>query len=76
MVVSIMLVLFNSCEIDYSIKFKYVPGDIVHHKMSGGKVMITDTIRTCGCGGEDKIKYMGINSKEELKQYREIELTK
>jgi hypothetical protein len=71
-----MLVLFSSCEPDYSIKFKYVPGDMVTHKISKYKILITDTIRTCGCAGEGKIKYMGINSKEELKQYREIELTK
>ena len=61
----------------YKPKFKFKPGEFVTHKVSGDKILITDTIRDnyeCDC--KVVLWYYGVNSREENNSYDEIELTK
>ncbi len=62
----------------YKKQFKYKIGDIVTHKVSGYKILITDTVRRYDCCGDDVVTlyYYGVNSKEEGNSYEEIELIK
>ena len=60
----------------YKRKFKFSPGDFATHKVSGNKILITDTIRhNYGCGCEVELIYIGVNSEEVNEHYLEIELS-
>jgi hypothetical protein len=61
----------------YKRKFKFIPGDFVTHKVSGDKILITDTSRfNSECGCNVVLEYYGVNSAENNNLYEEIELTK
>ena len=61
----------------YKRKFKFKPGDFVTHKVSGDKILITDTLRfNTECGCSVSLEYYGVNSSEDNNSYEEIELTK
>jgi len=80
-VMFITTLILTSCgcsdEEFYKPKFKFKPGEFVTHKVSGDKILITDTIRSnseCGC--KVVLWYYGVNSREENNSYDEIELNK
>ena len=81
-VVMIVTTLFlTSCgcndEEYYKQNFKFKPGDFVTHKVSGEKILITDTLRfNTECGCRVSLEYYGVNSSEDNNYYEEIELTK
>ena len=61
----------------YKQNFKFKPGDFVTHKVSGDKILITDTLRhNTDCDCRVVIQYYGVNSAENDNLYEEIELTK
>jgi hypothetical protein len=81
--VTVLVTLFSlsSCDCPdeenlYKKKFTYKPGDFVYHKVSGDKVLITDTMRYYDCTSETDVEliYIGINSAEDEKSYSEITL--
>ena len=80
-VMFITTLILTSCgcsdEEFYKPKFKFKPGEFVTHKVSGDKILITDTLRfNTKCGCNVVLEYYGVNSTEENNSYEEIELTK
>lgn len=79
-IVMITLLSLTSCydyEKYYKVKFKYRIGEFVHHRVSGDKILIIDTIRYYDSIGDDnrvELLYKGINSAENENTYNEIEL--